>query len=333
MRRELLPLLRSPRTGKQLEIASVASERGGDIETGELTTADGSETYPIRAFVPRFVPKENYAETFGFQWNRFRTTQLDSTSGTSISRDRFYSFSGWSPSELEGKLVLDVGCGTGRFAEIALAAGAKVVAVDFSSAVDACRANFAGNPRLHVVQADIHSLPFEPAAFDFVYCFGVLQHTPEPARAFASLPDMLVPGGRIAIDVYPKLPLNALWPKYWLRHVTRHVSAPRLFGMVERATPALLGASRRLRRVPGVGRWLKYAVPVVNYEGVYPLSERQLSEWAVLDTFDMLSPRYDNPQSMERVRGWLDGAGLSDVTVERRGFIVARGRKPAGQAV
>ena len=43
--------------------------------------------------------------------------------------------------------------------------------------------------------------------------------------------------------------------------------------------------------------------PVANYEGMYGLDDRQLREWAVLDTFDMLSPQYDQPQTPERCTG------------------------------
>ena len=45
-------------------------------------------TFPIVNNIPRFVSTENYANAFGRQWNKFRKTQLDSHTGTTISRDR-----------------------------------------------------------------------------------------------------------------------------------------------------------------------------------------------------------------------------------------------------
>ena len=324
LQRRLLDLLACPECGGDFHTA----DPGDVIEQGELRCLSCGRTFPIVNGIPRFVPADNYAKSFGLQWLRFRQTQLDSHSGVPISRERFVRQSGWNERDLGGALVLDVGCGAGRFAEIALSSGAEVVAVDYSAAVDACRANLQ-NPALHVVQADVYRLPFKRGRFDFVYCFGVLQHTPDVRTAFLSLPAQLKPGGRLAIDVYPKLRLNVLWPKYWLRPLTRRLAPDRLFRLVERAVPLLWRLSTTLGRAPGIGRRLRYLVPVVNYEGIYPLTPAQLREWAVLDTFDMLAPAHDHPQSAAALREWFAAAGLAQVDVHRSGFLVGRGVRPA----
>jgi SAM-dependent methyltransferase len=191
MQHHLLERLHCPASGQPL----LQDREGLD---GWLVSADGHHRYPVRGGIPRFVPQSNYADNFGMQWNHFAKTQLDSHSGHTISADRFWKATGWNPAEMKDKWVLDVGCGSGRFAEVALAAGAHVVALDYSSAVDACAANLGHHPRFHVVQGDIYALPFAPASFDFVYSLGVLQHTPDVARAFAALPPMLAGGGDFA---------------------------------------------------------------------------------------------------------------------------------------
>ena len=327
MKTDLVRFLRCPATRQPLQL-EIISEQDGEIRDGELATVDGTHRYPIRDFVPRFVGTTNYADSFGLQWNRFRRTQLDSVSGIPISRDRFFRYSGWSPQELAGKRVLDVGCGAGRFAEVALQAGANVVAVDYSSAVDACRANLAPNERLEIVQGDVFSLPFEPGLFDYVYCFGVLQHTPDVEGAFRALPRQLKPGGKLAVDVYPWLFRNIAWSKYWLRPITRRMPAPVLFRIVEQLSPSMLALSRAVSRIPKAGHYLRYLIPVASYDGVYNLTEEQLREWAVLDTFDMFAPAHDHPQRRSALEKWLGESGLEDWSVTRMGFLVARGTKP-----
>jgi SAM-dependent methyltransferase len=295
------------------------------LDAGSLRCTNCGAVYPVVDGVPRFVPAENYASSFGFQWNRFPRTQLDSHSGVPISRNRFFEQSAWSAEELRGKRVLDVGCGSGRFAEIALSTGARVVAIDYSAAVDAVRANLGANASLDVVQADVYRLPFRDEAFDYVYSFGVLQHTPDPARAFRSLLPPLRRGGKIAVDIYPKTWMNVLWPKYWLRPLTKRLPGQQLFRLVERLVPVLLPLSRLLGRVPVLGRKLRWFIPVANYEGIYPLNDAQIREWAVLDTFDMLSPAHDHPQLRATLRRWLDDAGVRDGEVLKTGHLVARG--------
>jgi len=325
VKRELLDILCCPDCLNDLRVVC-AEESLGEIENGELQCIACSRTYPIIRFIPRFVPAKNYAGNFGFQWNRFRKTQLDSHTGVAISRERLFFSTEWKPEELCGKSVLDVGCGAGRFAEVTLSTGARVVAVDYSSAVEACYANLSPNSRVDVVQADIYHLPFRRGSFDFVYCLGVLQHTPDVRGAFMSLPEQLKPGGKIAVDVYPAVALNYLWPKYWLRPITKRMNPQTLLRAVERLVPWMLPVSAMLAKIPVIGRRLRYAVPVVNHAPDYPaLSPAQITEWAVLNTFDMFGPAYDQPQSTATLDRWFREAALREVKVYRRGHLCGHG--------
>ena len=165
MKSHLLDILACPECAGGLTL-SAGRRVGDEVESGALACAACGRAYPIVRHVPRFVPAENYASNFGFQWNRFRQTQLDSHTGVPISRERLLFSTEWGAGEIAGKRVLDVGCGAGRFAEVTLALGAELVALDYSGAVDACWDNLAAHPRLNVVQGDIYKLPFKPGAFE-----------------------------------------------------------------------------------------------------------------------------------------------------------------------
>ena len=54
-------------------------------------------------------------------------------------------------------------------------------------------------------------------------------------------------------------------------------------------------------------------MPVVNYQGVLPLNAEQVRDWAILDTFDMLSPAYDNPQRERDVVKILEERGVDGI--------------------
>ncbi len=320
----LTALLRCPICGSELI-------RGANGASATLACAACGRDYAIVGGIPRFVPPDNYAANFGLQWNRFARTQLDSQTGTELTRKRFLAQSGWTERDLRGALVLDAGCGSGRFSEIALDLGAEVVAIDYSSAVDACWANLGTRPGFHVVQADIYALPFAPESFDFVFSFGVIQHTPDVRRTVASVVRQVKPGGRVAIDVYRKGWHELLHPKFWLRPLTTRIPSERLLPWVERLAPPLLRVSRMASRIPLIGPVARRAIPVANYEGIHPLNEEQLRDFAILDTFDWLSARYDQPQTAQTIERWLRELDIDDVETLHPAHLTARGRKPSSK--
>jgi 2-polyprenyl-3-methyl-5-hydroxy-6-metoxy-1,4-benzoquinol methylase len=324
MNKALLNRLRCPQTGQRLHNDGTASVLAED---GWLITEDGLYRYPIRNGIPRFVPEENYASNFGMQWNYFSKTQLDSFSGYPISRNRFMRATGWTEKDLSGKWVLDVGCGSGRFAEIALSLGANVVALDYSTAVDACFDNLKEYSGLHVLQGDIYALPFELESFDFIYSLGVLQHTPEVSSALTSLPAMLKSGGKICVDVYWSRFRTMMHVKYLLRPLTKRMHKGALFRLLEILVPPMLKTSQFLGSIPLLGKFLKRIIPVADYTGIYPLTSLQLKEWALLDTFDMLAPEFDNPQTVKQLRMLLTKAGIVDIEIFHEGMLVGRGHK------
>ena len=55
----------------------------------------------------------------------------------------FESITQFSPEKINKKVVMDVGCGPGRFTDVVASMGATVLALDYSSATDAAKANFA----------------------------------------------------------------------------------------------------------------------------------------------------------------------------------------------
>ncbi|MBL8919442.1 MAG: methyltransferase domain-containing protein [Myxococcaceae bacterium] len=309
MNDDLITILSEPGTGSPLSIHRVDERRGQHVWEGTLRSATGRD-YPVRRGIPRFVPEDSYAHNFGLQWNRFRREQLDTEQGGALSRKRFESETGWSHS-LAGKWVLDAGCGAGRFAEVAASYGARLVAVDISSAVDATAESLAKYPQVDVVQGDLLNLPIRHAAVDFAYCIGVVQHTPDRARALRSVVDAVRGGGEFAFTIYPRKPWTKLHAKYLARNVTKRLDPELLLAMLERVMPSLFAVGDRLFRLPGLGRVARFASPFAVYlESERPgWSRDQRYRESLLDTLDMLAPRFDEPMTEDEVRDALAPLG------------------------
>lgn len=229
---------------------------------------------------------------------------------------------------MKGLKILELGCGMGRFSEIALTSGADLYSIDYSTAVEAARNNIGANHHHCLAQGTVYELPFPPNYFDKIFCFGVLQHTPNPEQSFRALVSRLKPGGEIAIDLYAS-PYSRLHPRHIFRPFTKRMKQDRLLRLVERVVPWLLPLSNAVAAIPKLGRILRHAVPVANYKGRYDLTDKQIKEWAILDTFDWLSPQYDQPQTRATVHRWIREAGLENAQVERNvGLYIARAKKP-----
>ena len=280
-----------------------------DID-GELRCTRCAVSYPIIAGVPRFVPLDNYAGSFGYQWNSFRKEQLDRFNGTTLSADRFWSETGWTKEDMKGALILDAGCGAGRFLDAASLTEATIVGVDLSNAVDAARENLSDRSNVLFVQASIYDLPFRPGTFDKVYCIGVIQHTPDTVKSLKCIADMVRPGGDFAVTIYPRKPWTKLFSKYWLRPITRRMSKEKLMAAVEKVMPVAFPVTNVLFRIPYLDRVFRFVIPIANYVHEKQLNDQQRYAWAVLDTFDMLSPYYDQPMTEAEARKPLSESGI-----------------------
>ena len=260
--------------------------------------------------VPSFVSGLHYADNFSKQWSRFRDSQLDSVNGTSISREYLERLIGHPLEYLAGKTILEVGAGAGRFTEHLIRYARVVVAMDLSEAIFVNAA--LGADSVIAAQADLLHMPRMKMKFDLVVCRGVLQHTPDPAKAIELIHRWVAAGGVVAFDIYAPGRLGRLGAKYLLRPVIQRLfTFDSLSNFLERHAERMLRIRWGLQPfLPGRSkRLLDYVLPIYDYRGVLPLSEDQLVEWGKLDTLDAMFARYDNPMKYEAVLNLLRTLG------------------------
>ena len=314
MKPSLLPLLACPACAGTLELRAEATV-GAEIESGVLRCASCAREYAILRGIPRLggvaaQPEEarRTVARFGWQWKEFRERLQEYRA----------SFLDWvqplAEPDFEGAVVLDAGCGMGRFTELAAAMGAKaVVGVDLSQSVEVVQGMARQRENLHVVQADLLRLPFRKS-FDLVYTLGVLHHLPSGADGFLSLLGCVRPGGRIHVWVYgyegnewllrwvdpvrravtSRLPLPVLRVLAWLTAAPLHV--------------ALVLAYRRADRLPFR---LPYA-PYLTWLSRFPFRHTQQV------VFDHLGAPIAHYYTRAELAGWFERAHLADVLITSR---------------
>jgi SAM-dependent methyltransferase len=263
---------------------------------GAWTCAAG-HVFPEVDGIPRFVGtgtpgvETGAVESFGFQWTTFDVS--DQTEDAQVFREK----TALDLAQLRGRLVLDAGCGGGRYAKLAGEAGAAVVALDLSDAVRHARQLTAHLPNVRVVQGNLLAPPLAPASFDVVYSIGVLHHTPDTRRAFDAIARLVKPGGHLAVWLYRRNTLPQEILNSGLRQVTTRL--PRA---------ALLLLSRAGATVGGLPG-LKHLNKVVNFSAHPRWTTR------VCDTFDWWAPPFQTHHSEAELLEWFAAAGFERVTL------------------
>lgn len=307
---ELQAILRCLDCGSKLESDSA----------GGYVCPSCKRAYPFVNGIARFVEAQHYAASFGFQWHRYQKTQLDHDEVRESER-HFAMKTALRPEELKGKLVLDVGCGMGRFAEVATRWGARVVGIDLSAAAEVAAKNLAEREFV-AFQADVFALPFAPESFDVIYSIGVLHHTPDCEAAVKTLEKYLKPGGVLAVWLYSGY---NKWYRFsdMYRRFTSKMKPKTLHGILKIAVPVIYNVEQGLRHVPLVGP------PVAGtLHHVFPVNRQKNPEARVLDTFDWYSPKYQSKHTYEQVFRWYRDMGMQEMNIGETAIAV-RARKPA----
>ena len=266
---------------------------------------------------------DEYHDNFGYQWNRFNKLQLDSHNGSSESEDRLINQSEFSREDFNGKVVLEVGAGNGRFTEILLNLGAKVIAVDFSSAI---YANYKNHERsvkegnLLCVRGSLFDLPLEKLSFDIVLCYGVIQHTGNNELALDTLSSFVSEGGHLLIDIYSNSLKHYNPWVYLIRPIFSYLitNNEKRMEIVEKFVNFVFSFQVKLltylRNKKGILKYLRYFVnrsPTSVY-GINLYLEGKVSlehakDWSVCDTNDAWTPQHDDPVSYAQWNKLISG--------------------------
>jgi SAM-dependent methyltransferase len=304
-----------------------AENKLSHIQDNALECSSCGMTFPIISNIPRLTNLSNYSESFGYQWNIYRLTQLDSYTKTKISEDRVKNATGWSDLNSVTGNLLEAGSGAGRFTEVLAKIPGQVYSFDFSNSVEANFKNNGSSKNLTIFQGDIYNIPFKDEFFDHVFCLGVIQHTPDPEESFKSLARKVKPGGFLYIDHYALKWHHPFQWKYILRPITKRMNKEYLFKIISFLVPLLIPFSKLFKML--LGPYGERLIPIKEFSQL-GLTNELNKEWAILDTFDMYSPEHDHPRRIKVIKSWFVDIGFEKVEVfYGDNGIVARARKPS----
>ncbi|MDD5628456.1 MAG: methyltransferase domain-containing protein [Elusimicrobia bacterium] len=329
MKMGLLSWLASPCCREPMRFASLdrMPDPKADIEEGSLACGSCRREYPIAGSVPRLILEEQIdarvaatSRSFTWEWLRYPGS-LDE------DREVFLEECQLEPGDLQGKLVLDAGCGMGRYTLVALSLGAEAAGLDLSGSLARLVPFASEEERLHVVQGDLLKPPLRAGFFDLVFSHGVLHHTKDAHAAFLAVAGLVKPGGLLSVWLYGKagrfedFATNPLRPdRAWVDENRR--LAWFVVGARHLVSDILRLFTTRLPLALAYGLCFPLAalgaLPLLKYLtfSVHPSFRVRL-----IENFDWLTPPFQSHHTKEELAAWCEEAGFEVLKVLPHGLI------------
>ena len=299
--------LLDPQTGEDLNI-KIEKQIGDSIITGSLISK--SNCYPIINGIPRFVNLDGYSKNFGWQWKKWSKVQFESENKDSpmegYTEDMFFKITNFEKKSIKNKLVLDLGCGSGRFLDIVNKYEGLLIALDYTSAIDVAKLNIQ-NENILYIQGDALKLPIKTEVVDYVYSIGVLHHTPDPKKGIEQVYNVLKKEGVFAISLYSENSLytffsvkiwrkifNMLWP---------------FFG----SYPAFVYSKFFGTITYYLGKIHIYLTYPIRF--FFPTAVLPDIKWSILDTFDKVTTSFQSGHSEKQVIFWFETLCFKNIRV------------------
>jgi SAM-dependent methyltransferase len=335
MKKTLLSYLRCPETGSSLELRNGHFSSNGDVQSGELVSAEGRQ-YSITDGVPVMLAPETWkpgqAETrdsFSAKWKLapdYRTSTREHYIKWYLERFHFGTVEKLAEFLKGKRFVLDAGTGHGRDAEMfASNSTANVFGVDISYGIYNAHRDLNHVANLHFIQADLTRLPFPTEFFDFISCDQVIHHTPDTHQSFKALLRHLAPGGCIGIYVYKvKAPIREFCDDF-VRETTVKMTPEECFKFSEAITKfgkSLSDLNVEIdvpEDIPILGiKAGKHNLQRFIYWNVFKCYWNDTMDWHsnVITNFDWYHPLHAHRHTPEEVRGWFESAGLEIVSFD-----------------
>lgn len=221
MHKLLLDLLACPYCKNEI-ILSVSKGSIDFIEEGSFSCTLCNKIFPIVNNVPFFSATakhqgiKNQQDTYSVWWDKFHN---DDNIADEHNPDFLFNSLRIPAKDFENKIILDAGCGNGRFSYVVSRYKPKLlVAFDISTGLFQAQKAIQkspGNKNVAFIQGDITNPPFRQESFDIVFSWGVIHHTPDTYKTFSGLSSLPAKNGTLGIYVYEFHPVYN-YKNHWL---------------------------------------------------------------------------------------------------------------------
>lgn len=264
--------------------------------------------------------------SFGEEWNSFhRFSEVDVMS----LGDKYFDIVTVDMLNRDS-VVIDIGCGSGRFIKYLKGKCKKITGVDPSSAIFAADSLIGADENVELVQASTDNLPFPDGYFDFGYSLGVLHHIPDTQKALNDSVKKIKPGGYFLLYLYYNLDNRSFGFKtlFNLSNFIRLVVS-KMPSQLKKVVCDILAVILympfvslcRFLKMLGVSEKIRKSIPLQIYESQSFYVIRN-------DSLDRFGTPLEQRFSRKQIESMMQKAGLSGIIFsEKTPFWHAAGRK------
>jgi SAM-dependent methyltransferase len=320
MHSRFIQFLQCPHTEQNLILVDGEITAQGFIYEGILKTEDVSKSYYIKNGLPVFVPEDGYASSFGTEWKTWPKVQFESENiGKPMEgyTKRMLENITQYPANLQEKIIVEFGCGSGRFIEVLRNKHAIVAGIEITQAAEVANEIFKNDPNVLIVKADLLKPPFKNKTFTDAYTIGVLHHTPTPQQGINEMKRVVKEGGTITCRVYSKGGFYGYTSVLIFRFIYKilnkffsiNTTNSLYFAYAKFSAKHLYSVFNVLRKIPLLGKAIaqimeKFFLVSVNLPDY---------NWRVLDIFDATTPTHATTHTPAQVKSWFENAGLLNI--------------------
>lgn len=265
-------------------------------------------------------------EGFGREWSAFDQSKVTEDELKSIFDDYFDLIDlAALPTDA---VIMDVGCGSGRWAQFAAKYCKDLHLVDPSiDALEVARRNLSGFANCEFHHASTENLPVADNSCDLVYSLGVLHHIPDTASGIRDCVKKLKPGAPLLVYLYYRFDNRPSWFRglWWISNLMRILLSRLPFAMRRIVTDLVamivyFPLARLSKLVETVGR-NPTNLPLSFYRDHSFYTMRT-------DSLDRLGTRLEHRFTRKEIQTMLESAGLEDIAFrENEPFWCAVGYK------
>lgn len=257
---------------------------------------------------------------FGQEWTAFDQKGLSKQEASEIFA-KYFCLIDWSKRPHR---VLDMGCGSGRWAKLVAPLVGELIAADASrDALQVARQNVTES-NVSFIEATPDTLPFPDANFDLIFSLGVLHHLPDTAAAIESLAGKLCSGGSLLVYLYYAFDNRPWWYRLiWkvtdgVRRIISSLPFPLRYALSQVIAAFIYWPLARLAKYfPVPESW-----PLKFYAGRSFYVMRN-------DALDRFGTKLEKRFTKAEILGMMETAGLRDVRFsEKEPYWICCGIKP-----